>query len=130
MEVLVERCAGLDVGKADLNARVRVAGPRGGRRQQIKTFATTTRALLELRQWPTDQHVTVVGVEATGDYWKPVYYLLEDAVEVQLLNAAHCTTCLAVRPMCATRRGSPGWSSMAWCGRASCRRRRSVDCGI
>ncbi len=89
MEVLVEPCAGLDIGKADLKACVRVAGPRGGRRQQIKTFATTTGALLQLRTWLTEQQVTVVGMEATGDYWKPVYYLLEDAVEMQLLNAVH-----------------------------------------
>jgi transposase len=89
MEVLVERCAGLDVGKADLKACVRVPGPRGGRRQQIKTFATTTGSLLRLRDWLIEQGVTVVGMEATGDYWKPVYYVLEDAFEVQLLNAAH-----------------------------------------
>jgi transposase len=89
MEVLVERCAGLDVGKADLKACVRVPGPRGGRRQQVKTFATTTGALLRLRDWLAGQQVTVVGMEATGDYWKPVYYVLEEIVEVQLLNAAH-----------------------------------------
>src|SRR5262245_57134913 len=89
MEVLVERCAGLDVGKADLKACVRVPGPRGGRRQQIKTFATTTGSLLRLREWLSEQGVTVVGMEATGNYWKPVYYVLEDTVEVQLLNAAH-----------------------------------------
>jgi hypothetical protein len=88
VEVLVERCAGLDVGKADLKACVRVPGARG-RRQEIRTFATTTRALLELREWLEQQQVTVVGMEATGDYWKPVYYLLEDALQVQLLNAAH-----------------------------------------
>src|SRR5918994_2434722 len=89
MEVLVERCAGLDLGKADLKACVRVPGPRGGRRQQIKTFATTTGSLLRLGDLLIEQQVTVVGMEATGDYWKPVYYVLEDAVEVQLLNAAH-----------------------------------------
>jgi transposase len=80
---------GLDVGKAELKACVRVPGPRGGRRQQIKTFATTTGALLQLREWLVEQQVTVVGMEATGVYWKPVYYLLEDVFEVQLLNAAH-----------------------------------------
>jgi len=89
VEVLVERCAGLDVGKADLKACVRVPGPRGGRRQQVKTFATATGALLQLRQWLIGQDVAVAGVEAAGDYWKPVYYLLEDVVQVQLLNAAH-----------------------------------------
>lgn len=85
---MVERCAGLDVGKADLKACVRVPGGRGGRRQEIKTFATTTGDLLRLREWLIERQVTV-GMEATGDYWKPVYYLIEDAVEVQLLNAAH-----------------------------------------
>jgi transposase len=68
MEILVERCAGLDIGKADLKACVRVAGPRGGRRQQIRTFATTTGALLQLRDWLVEQQVSVVGLEATGDY--------------------------------------------------------------
>ena len=68
MEILVERCAGLDVGKADLKACVRVRGPRGGRRQEIKTFATTTGSLLRLRDWLVEHQVTVVGMEATGDY--------------------------------------------------------------
>jgi transposase len=89
MEVLVDRCAGLDIGKADVKACVRIPGSRGGRRQQIRTFATTTGALLQLRQWLIEEQVSLVGMEATGDYWKPVYYLLEDAFEVQLFNAAH-----------------------------------------
>jgi transposase len=88
MDTLVERCAGLDIGKADLKACVRTPGGRG-RRQEIRTFATTTPGLLELRDWLAANEVTVVGMEATGSYWKPVYYLLEDAFEVQLLNARH-----------------------------------------
>src|SRR5215216_2817769 len=89
VEILTERCGGLDIGKADLKACVRVPGERGRRRQQTRTFGTTTGELLRLREWLTEEQVTVVGMEATGDYWKPVYYLLEDAFEVQLLNAAH-----------------------------------------
>jgi transposase len=89
VNVLHERCAGLDIGKADLKACVRVPGPRGGRHQEIKTFSTTTGSLLELRDWLLGHGVTVVAMEATGVYWKPVYYLLEDALPVQLLNAAH-----------------------------------------
>jgi transposase len=92
VELLVERCAGVDIGKADLKACVRVPGPRGGRRQETRTFATTTTSLLQLRDWLVAEQVTVVGMEATSDYWKPVYYLLEDALEVQLLNAAHMRT--------------------------------------
>ena len=89
MDILVQRCAGLDIGKADLKACVRIPGERGRRKQEIRTFATATPALLQLRDWLRDNAVTVVGMEATGDYWKPVYYLLEDAFEVQLLNARH-----------------------------------------
>jgi transposase len=89
VECLVERCAGLDIGKADLKACVRVPGSRGGRRSETRTFATTSGALLGLREWLIEQGVTVVAMEATGDYWKPPYYLLEGQFEVQLLNAAH-----------------------------------------
>ena len=89
VEILVERCAGIDIGKADLKACVRVPDPRGRRRQETRTFATTTGELLRLRDWLAEQQITVVGMEATRDYWKPVFYLLEDTVEVQLLNAAH-----------------------------------------
>lgn len=89
MDTVVQRCAGLDIGKADLKACVRLPGPRGGRRQEVRTFATTTDALLQLRQWLIDLDVRLVGMEATGDYWKPVYYLLEDAVQCWLLNARH-----------------------------------------
>jgi hypothetical protein len=49
MDTIVQRCAGLDIGKADLKACVRVPGPRGGRRHEVRTFATTTAGLLELR---------------------------------------------------------------------------------
>jgi transposase len=57
--------------------------------REIRTFATTTPGLLALRDWLASHEVTTVGMEATSDYWKPVYYLLEDAFEVQLLNARH-----------------------------------------
>src|SRR5919107_827553 len=87
--LLVERCAGVDIGKAGLKACVRTPGAKGRRRQQIRTYDTTTNALLQLREWLIEERVTVVAMEATGDYWKPVYYLLEDEFEVQLLNAAH-----------------------------------------
>jgi len=91
MDVLHDRCAGLDIGKKDLKACVRTPGLTGrrSRRQEIRTFATTTNALLELREWLLDQQVTLVVMEATGDYWRGVYYLLEDTLNVILVNAAH-----------------------------------------
>ena len=90
MDVLIECCAGLDIGKKDLKACVRRPGSRAGRRaSEVRTFATTTRGLLALSEWLTAEQVSVVGMESTGDYWKPVFYLLEGAFEAQLLNAQH-----------------------------------------
>ena len=62
MELLHERCAGLDIGKKDLKACVRTPNPSGrrSRRQEIRTFATTTNALLELRDWLVAEKVTLV----------------------------------------------------------------------
>ena len=89
MERLIERCAGLDVHKASVMACVRVPGEGGERIQAIRRFGTTTAALVDLRDWLASYAVTVVGMESTGVYWKPVYYLLEDEFECWLLNAQH-----------------------------------------
>jgi len=91
MELLHERCAGLDIGKKDLKACVRTPSPGGrrSRRQEIRTFATITNSLLELRDWLVAEKVTLVVMEATGDYWRGAFYLLEDCLNVILVNAAH-----------------------------------------
>jgi transposase len=91
MELLHERCAALDIGKKDLKACIRTPNPSGkrSRRQEIRTFATTTNALLELRDWLIAEKVTLVVMEATGDYWRGAFYLLEDVLNVILVNAAH-----------------------------------------
>jgi transposase len=91
VELLHERCAGLDIGKKDLKACVRTPSPSGkrSRRQEIRTFATTTNSLLELRDWLVAEKVTLVVMEATGDYWRGAFYLLEDCLNVILVNAAH-----------------------------------------
>jgi transposase len=89
VERLIERCAGLDVHKASVTATVRVPGDQGGRRTETRTFRATTAGLVLLGDWLASFGVTVVGMESTGVYWKPVYYLLEDDFEVWLLNAQH-----------------------------------------
>jgi transposase len=89
MEMLIERAAALDIHKDSLVACVRVPGEGGRRGQEKRRFATTTRGLLVLRDWLRSYGVTVVGMESTGCYWKPVYYLLEDEFECWLLNAQH-----------------------------------------
>src|SRR5680860_1383691 len=89
MDTLVERCGGLDVHKAQVTATVRIDERGAPREQHTQTFATTTRGLLALADWLASWHVTRVGMEATGVYWKPVYYALEDSFETWLLNAQH-----------------------------------------
>ena len=108
MDRLVERCAGLDVHKASVTACVRIATGEGeGPRQEIREFATTTQGLLLLRDWLASFEVTLVGMEATGVYWKPVYCMLEDDFGLWLLNARHLKRTSPVgRPMFRMRRGS------------------------
>ncbi len=71
MEVLIERCAGLDVHKDTVQACVRVPGASGREIHQHE-FGTTTRELLALQDWLSSHGVTLVGMESTGVYWKPV----------------------------------------------------------
>jgi transposase len=89
MERLFERCAGLDIHKDTVVACVRVPGEDGKRYQETRTFGTMTEQLLVLLDWLRGWGVTLVGMESTGIYWRPVYYLLEDHMECWLLNAQH-----------------------------------------
>ena len=89
METIHERVAGLDVHKDTVVACVRVPGGRGRRESHTHEFSTTTPGLMALRDWLVAHQVGLVGMEATGNYWKPVYYALEDASECWLLNARH-----------------------------------------
>ena len=89
MERIVERGAGLDIHKDTVVACVRVPGEDGGRHQETRTFQTTTLGRLTLLDWLRSWGVTLVGIESTGIYWRPVYYLLEDHMECWLLNAQH-----------------------------------------
>jgi transposase len=66
-----------------------VPGQNGQREVETRSFGATTRELLALRDWLVGHGVQVAGMEATGSYWKPVYYVLEDALECWLLNARH-----------------------------------------
>ncbi len=86
---LVARVAALDIGKASLVACVRVPheSTPGARRQEVRTFATATRSLLGLQDWLVAQGVSLCVMEATSIYWKPPFYLLEDAVECWVASA-------------------------------------------
>ena len=89
---LVERLAALDIGKAVLTACIRVPheATRGRRRQEVAEYATNTGSLLRLADRLRELRVSRVAMEATSDYWKPVFYLLEaEGFECWLLNATH-----------------------------------------
>ena len=89
MEVLFDRCAGLDVHKKTVVACVRLVQDKRVM-QEVRTFATTTRGLLELSEWLDGHGVRHMAMEATGVYWKPVWHILSDGeFEVVLANAAH-----------------------------------------
>lgn len=88
MERVYERCCGLDVHKERVVGCVRTPGPRRSR-TQVQTFGTTTRELLRLSDWLSENGVTHVAMESTGVYWKPVYNVLEGVFEVLLVNAQH-----------------------------------------
>lgn len=85
MDVLIDRCAGLDVHQATVVATVRVPG-EGVRRMVTETFGTMTPDLWALREWLQAYGVTHVALESTGVYWKPVYYVLEEAFTLLLIN--------------------------------------------
>jgi transposase len=89
MELVIERCGGLDVHKKTVAACVRIPGPNGARTQHVRTFGTTAAELLALRDWLEAHRVTHVAMESTGVYWKPVFYVLEEAFTCLLANAAH-----------------------------------------
>lgn len=86
---MIERCAGLDVHRDTVVVTVRVPGPGGGRRSRTKTFVTMTGQLHKLSDWLAEENVTLVGMESTGVYWKPVYYVLEERFPVWVINAEH-----------------------------------------
>jgi transposase len=91
MDVVVARCAGLDVGKEEVVACIRVPGEtKAARRQEIRTFSTFTAGLETLTDWLVAEGVSEVVMEATGQYWKPVWYALEDrGFDLKLVNARH-----------------------------------------
>jgi transposase len=84
METVFETCAGLDVHK-----RAVVACRRAGSNRETRTFGTTTGELLRLSDWLAEAGVTHVGIESTGEFWRPVHNVLEGCFEVWLLNPQH-----------------------------------------
>jgi transposase len=89
MEVIHPRCAGIDISKKDAKVCVRVQG-RGSRSTTatVTTWGAMTGQILDLKEHLLNEHVSLVVMEATSDYWRPFYYLLEDdGLDVILVNA-------------------------------------------
>jgi len=89
MQTLVERGCGLDVHQATVVACLLIVVNNGKVQKQVRTFGTTTRELLSLREWLLGEGCTHVAMESTGVYWKPVYAILEGALEIVVANAQH-----------------------------------------
>jgi transposase len=89
MRVIYSNVAGLDVHKKTVVAAIIVAAESGGWQQEKRTFSTMTADLLMLSDWLMGHGVTHVAMESTGEYWKPVFNILEDGFQVILVNAQH-----------------------------------------
>lgn len=89
MQTLVERACGLDVHQATVVACLLMVGKDGRVQKQMRTFGTTTRELVSLREWLLSQGCTHLAMESTGVYWKPVYAILEGVLEIVVANAQH-----------------------------------------
>jgi transposase len=89
MQTLIERGCGLDVHQATVVACLLIVLKNAQVQKQVRTFGTTTRELLALREWLLSQGCTHVAMESTGVYWKPVYAILEGALEIVVANAQH-----------------------------------------
>jgi transposase len=89
MQVTHERCAGIDVHKKTVVVCCLSVAPNGKPKRETRTYGTTTRELLSLCDWLSSQGMTHVAMESTGEYWKPVYNLLESSHAVMVVNSHH-----------------------------------------
>ncbi len=89
MQVVYRHCAGLDVHKKTVVACVITPNGQKGWQKEIRTFSTMTKDLLNLSDWLVSKNCTHVAMESTGEYWRPVFNILEGNFEVMLVNARH-----------------------------------------
>jgi transposase len=89
MRIVHQNVAGLDVHKKVVVAAIIVEQANGTWLEAKHTFGTMTGELLELSDWLMTHNVTQVAMESTGEYWKPVFNILENNFEVMVVNAQH-----------------------------------------
>jgi transposase len=89
VQLLYSHCAGLDVHKKTVVACCRISQPDGTETTHLRTFSTMTVGLLALVDWLLGLGITHVAMESTGEFWKPVYNLLEGSFSILVVNAQH-----------------------------------------
>jgi len=89
MRIMYEKCAAIDVHKKTVVVSPRWTPEKGEVKTEVRTFGTTTPELLAMTDWLREWEVTNVAMESTGEYWKPVFNLLEGEFGVILVNASH-----------------------------------------
>lgn len=89
MEPIYDRCAGLDVHKKTVTACRIYPGSSGHVSKDTRTFTTMTLDLINLSDWLAQVGIIHVSIESTGEFWKPVFNILEGSFDVILVNAQH-----------------------------------------
>ena len=89
MQIVYERCCGLDIHKKRIVACLITPGANKQRSKEIRTFRTVTSELLALQDWLREAGCTHIAMEATGVYWKPAFNVLQGQFELLVVNAHH-----------------------------------------
>src|SRR6266568_7593850 len=124
MGKLIERCAGIDIGKRFLVCCVMTGAAHEEPRSETRRFDTTVPGLKRLRNWLNDERVTDVVTESTGSYWIPVFNLLEGRVTIVLANPEEVKNRKAIRLIVKMRSTSRVYCGTTTSGPATFRRSR------
>jgi hypothetical protein len=128
MDVLYPRCAAMEVHKKSLRICRRLREADGSEQVERRAFSTMTPDLLSMMDWLLEGGVTHVAMESTGEYWKPIYNLLEGQLAGGSSTPTMSRTLPAERPMTKTRRGSLSCCSLVLGTPASSRPHPSGTC--
>ena len=87
IQAVIERCAGIDVGKTFIVVCLMVGPAHEEPRVEVRKFGTFNEELEKLRLWLLNERCTHTVMESTGSYWKPIFNVLEESLAVILTNA-------------------------------------------
>jgi len=92
MEIVYQRCAGLDIRKKNVTACLLIADEDGQVRKEIRAYSPKTPDILEMRDWLKGAGCRHVAMETKSDHWEPIYYLLEEDFELLVVDAHYFKT--------------------------------------